>query len=470
MRNCLLLIVFSFFFSFAGAQKQKADSLAALLAVEKSDTGRVIYMWNIASYLYSYAPDSSLRIAQKALFLSQRIKYKEGESRSLGQMANGFLSMGNYPKALEFYIRKLKLEEGGSNPYNLAGVTMNIGIVYVYREEYEKALYYFHHADSIINANNIEDLKFNINLNLGDVYDRQNLADSSFFYFERSLQIAKKMLNGDFIGTAMTGLGHAYLKDGKYDLSLNSYKEGLSYLQAANDEDFECEAMLGLAKLYQKMNSVDSGIYFARSSFLLAKKDGFQSRALEAATFLKKSYVDLPDKDSAFFYLEQVQALGDSLNSREKIRESEIISINEQLRQDEAAENIRKMKEERSQQLQLLFIGLCIPALFLVTLLLSRVKVHVRIIRFLGIISLLILFEYLTLLLHPVVLNITHHTPFYELLIFVAIASLLIPAHHRIEHWLIKKLTVKQGGYTNNFKIKKQRLIIKKLPDHDAEA
>ncbi len=64
-----------------------------------------------------------------------------------------------------------------------------------------------------------------------------------------------------------------------------------------------------------------------------------------------------------------------------------------------------------------------------------------RYVRFMGIISLLILFEFLTLLLHPVVADFTHHNPVYELLIFVCIASLLIPAHHSLEHWMIAKLT-----------------------------
>ena len=92
------------------------------------------------------------------------------------------------------------------------------------------------------------------------------------------------------------------------------------------------------------------------------------------------------------------------------------------------------------QQLQFLFIGMFIPALFLFTLLISRRKVHARVIRFLGIISLLIFFEYLTLLLHPYVAEITNHTPILELLIFVCIAAVLIRAHHRIEDWFVHKL------------------------------
>jgi ABC-type transport system involved in cytochrome c biogenesis permease subunit len=92
------------------------------------------------------------------------------------------------------------------------------------------------------------------------------------------------------------------------------------------------------------------------------------------------------------------------------------------------------------QQLQMLLIGIFIPGLFLLTVLLSRVEIHTRVIRLLGVLSLLFLFEYLTLLLHPTVARLTQHTPVYEILIFVVIAAILIPAHHRLEHWLIQKL------------------------------
>ncbi len=464
MKKLILFFLLICCFSASKAQNQKmADSLAGLLRTAKQDTSKVNYMWKMADYLYSYNPDSAIRIAQKALFLAQHIKYEEGESRSMGLMANGFLAIGNYPRALEFYLKKLKLEEKRSNPYNLASATMNIGIVYVYQEEYNRALYYFRRADSIITANNIPDINYNIKLNLGDVYDRQKMNDSAFLYFGAALAIARQMNDGDFIGTAMIGLGHSNLKASNLSLSASYYKEAIPYLKAAGDEDLLCEATLGLAKLYKALNNPDSATWYAQSYLALARKDGFQSRQLDASNFLTEMYTGMQVRDSAFAYLLATQALGDSINSREKIRDSQILSINEQLRQDELAETARRAKEERSQQLQLLFIGIFIPALFLFTLLLSRGKVHVRIIKFSGIISLLILFEYLTLLLHPIVVSITHHTPLLELLIFVAIASLLIPAHHRIEHWLIEKLTLSGSEFTRSqFQIRRQRLKLKR--------
>jgi hypothetical protein len=93
------------------------------------------------------------------------------------------------------------------------------------------------------------------------------------------------------------------------------------------------------------------------------------------------------------------------------------------------------------QQLQLLLIGIFIPGIFLLTLILSRAHMHPRIVRLLGVISLLFLFEYLTLLLHPIVAAFTHHTPVLEILIFVGVAALVIPLHHKLEHWMIHRLS-----------------------------
>ncbi len=458
--TCMLLI------HFVSAQKQRADSIGRLLAAEKVDSNKAKYMWQKANYQYTYAPDSAIIIAQQSLLLSTQIKYAEGESRALGQMANGFLSIGNYTRALEFYIKKLQLEEKRNSPYNLASAIMNIGIVYVYQEEYDKAILYFNKADSLITANNITQLAYNIKLNIGDAYDKQNMTDSAYFYFDKASHIAASLQDKNRIGMAMTGLAHTYLLQHHYPQATQNYYQALAFLTEENNEDIMCEAALGLANLYKATNRYDSAIWFARYSFTIAQGAGFQSRQLDAANFLTQAFSEMKaSNDSALIYLQRAKIIGDSINSRQKIREAQVISINEQLRQDEISVNLQRLKKERAQQLQLLLIGLFIPVLFLITLLLSRIKVHVRIISFLGILSLLILFEYLTLLLHPVVVELTHHTPFLELLIFVTIASLLIPAHHRIEHWLIQKLTVKKSSYTDGyFKIKRQRLKRKNIP------
>jgi tetratricopeptide (TPR) repeat protein len=439
LKNYLFTIGFILSAIACFSQKSVADSLSNLLKTETKDTGRVSLMWRLANAMYRYAPDSALSISQKALYLAQKIKYLEGESRSLGLLANSFLRIGNYQQALELNIQKLKLEEKRNQPRSLASVLMNIGVVYVNQEEYRKALVYYTKADSIINKSDVTDFKYSIVLNLGDVYDRMEVSDTALIFFNKSYELARH-LDENRMGKSLTGLGHSYRKLGSNEQSLINYQKGIVFLQAANNDETFCEATLGLARLYLQMKNLDSSGYFANMSRTVAKKDRLLPQELEAVEFLAQHYKRKGNIDSAFALLNDVQELNDSINSKNQIRQLQIISSNEQFRQLELYESRRLAKEERLQQLQMLLLAIFIPGLFLLTLILSRAKLHIQVIRLLGILSLLFFFEYLTLLLHPTVAKLTHHTPIYEILIFVVMAAILIPAHHRLEHWLIHKL------------------------------
>jgi tetratricopeptide (TPR) repeat protein len=431
--------VFSFTLSFA--QTKIADSLAALLAIEKIDSNKVNLMWQQASEITNNKTEEAILLSQQAVFLAKKINYIEGLSRSLGVLANAFTNLSNYPRALEHNLEKLKIEENRNKPRNLGSVLMNIGVVYVLEEEYQKAIIYFRKSDSVITTNNVEDLKHFAKVNLGDVYERLNILDSAYYYYNLSLQLAIAQKNNYYEGISRLGLGPYYRKISKFDSSAANYRKAIIYLQEANDDYLLCETTLGFAKLFQNFKLYDSAAVYANKSWVGAQNGMFMSNELNAAEFLKDHYrLYQKNVDSAFQYLNLVNSLNDSINSKTKIREIQTMSLTEQLRQLQLEEEKKIAAKERSQQLQMLIIAMFIPAFFLITLLLSRVRIPVRAIKILGILSLLILFEFLTLFLHPTVKELTHHTPILEMLVFVVIASILIPAHHRIEHWLVQKL------------------------------
>lgn len=439
--SCLLLQSVT-----ASAQQSNVDSMRNLLRLESVDTSRVKLLWQLARDMGGYNPDTAQFLSQQALYLARKINYLEGESRALGVLANTLVKIGNYPRALELNIQKLQIEEKRNKPRNLASVLMNIGVVYVLQEEYPKALDYYRKADSVIRASKVEDMTYYINLNIGDVFNRVDISDSAFTYFNTSLVIARQLGDGDLIGTSMTGLGHTYLKQGNYTEAARHYRTGIGLLSAAKDDEILCEALLGLANLFEKTEQRDSASFYANASRQLAKKAGFLSKELEAAEFLTQHFQLERSIDSAFMYVSYVRGLNDSVNSKSRIRESQVITSNEQYRQMELEEQKRQERAQRFKQLQMLLIAIFIPGFFLITLVLSRVNVHIKVIRVLGVLSLLFLFEYLTLLLHPTVANLTHHTPVFEILIFVAIAAILIPLHHKLEHWFIHKLIHHRHG------------------------
>ena len=94
--------------------------------------------------------------------------------------------------------------------------------------------------------------------------------------------------------------------------------------------------------------------------------------------------------------------------------------------------------------MQYTLITLGLISFFILFLLLSRsIITNVKLIAFLGILALLIVFEFLNLFLHPYLQKITHHQPMLMLAAMVIIAALLIPLHHRLEHWVTHKMVEK---------------------------
>ncbi len=459
----LLILLLSVFVASVFAQLKKTDTLKILLNAEKQDTNRVALLWQLAKQYQDNKPDTALLIAEQALQLAKRINYIEGESKAVALLAAAQYYLGNYPKALENYLLKLKIEEKRKIPKDYSVALNNIGLMYVLLGEYNEAIVYLHKSDSVETVHNLNYIKHSVMLNLGEAYFRKNNLDSSYTYFNKSLEIAKTSGTSDEVAMSQVGVANALAKQNNNAAALNYYTTAIQGLKSSTNEDLLCEATLGIAKVYEALNKNDSAMYYAKQSYFIGKKDGFISRQLDAAQYLVEIFTYRNNADSALVYLQQSISLKDSLMGQDKIRQSQIISSTEQLRQLQIAEEKRLAKAERKKQLQLLFIGIFIPLFFLFTLYISSTKINSRIIKFLGIISLLLLFEYLTLFLHPFVVELTNHTPILEMLIFVTIAAFLIPLHHKLEGWLIKKLTATQNPYFDGkFKLTTKKFISKK--------
>jgi hypothetical protein len=218
------------------------------------------------------------------------------------------------------------------------------------------------------------------------------------------------------------------------------YRQSLS---RDKELDLFCETTLGMAELFKKAGQADSVIHYSRLSFTTANEAGFTKKILKASTFLSNYFKDLNRIDSAYYYQQITIATKDSLFSQEKVREVQNLSFTEQIRQQEIEDAKTKAEEERKANIQLLGIVTFILFFFGLLFVFSKKHVNPNVIKFLGLLGLLLLFEFISLFLHPYVAAFTHHKPIFMLLILVAIASMLVPMHHKLQGWVKEKLAQK---------------------------
>jgi len=224
---------------------------------------------------------------------------------------------------------------------------------------------------------------------------------------------------------------------GKYDLSISFYNKGIG----VNDSD---QTNLSFfyryeSKMYKQKGDSDSCLRFAQRALTAANRSNNSKEKLESYRLLAKLYTGI-NAHTAVEYYTRESILSDSVNSAEKNKEVENLNFNEHERQQQLIEDARKAEETRKENLQLLAIALFIPFFFLSILWLSRTRTHRRVIEFMSVLSLLLAFEFVTLLIHPWIERLTNNTPVLELLILVILAAVLVPLHHNSTHWLKEKL------------------------------
>ena len=452
MVKIVALLILLFLFSDVFSQSTKTDSIRKLLQTETIDSNRVTLLWKLAEQYQFFKPDTTIQLAQQAQLLASRIKFIEGESRSFAVMATGQYLLGNYTASLNNYMQKLKIEEKRNSVRNYASALNNIGLIYILLSDYKSALSYLYRADSTINAvggQAKQDLQNSILTNLGETFYRMKNLDSAKHYFSEALNIASQNKNDFYRGTAFLGLGNVNAGNGNDSTALINYRQAQSLLNDGTNNDMLCETALGFANVFQKNTQYDSVLHYAMLAFNLALRDGFLSRELDAANFLSHFYKNQKKIDSAFVYMEKAGILQDSLKGQAKTREAMIISSNEQIRQTEMAEQKLRDKQTRLQQLQILAICIFIPVFFIITVAVSRIKIHRNVVRFMGVVSLLLFFEFIILLLHPLIEKLMHHNKVFELLVLVFIGAGLVPLHHRLEHIVLVKLTKDKKSATN---------------------
>ncbi|MEO6706118.1 MAG: hypothetical protein ABIN04_09760 [Ginsengibacter sp.] len=175
-----------------------------------------------------------------------------------------------------------------------------------------------------------------------------------------------------------------------------------------------------------------------------AQDGGFTNRILNASNFLSDYYRSMGNVDSAYFYLSVTVAAKDSLFNQEKSRQIQNLSFTEMLRQQEKAAEATAAKEEWRTNVQYAIIVIGILGFTILFLLLSRsIIVNEKWIEFLGILGLLLVFEFINLFIHPYISAVTHHSPLGILLISVVIAAVLVPVHHSAENWITHRLIKK---------------------------
>jgi tetratricopeptide (TPR) repeat protein len=443
MRKFFLILVSWTCMSAARSQPYNLDSLRYQLSKSKPDTNRLILLQDLSYGYIHFHPDSSYYFGREEYLLAQGLKDLRYEAISLRNMSTSLAQMGNYPKALEFALKSLRICEQLKQPDDISRALRLINTIYYYQKDGKNCIAYAWKEMALNNGTKDPGVMENFYIELSGGYEMMNMKDSNLFYQLKALQTSLEMHDERNIAFNHENLADAYFDLNKDSEALLNYGMAIPYFATHHIEEGTCESALYLARIFERRNRPDSAIWYGKQSLLVAKSSMLTSRQSDASDFLAAFYKKRHQPDSALEYLELSVALKDSLFNQEKVQEIENMTFDENNRQQELQDEKKKEHEASVRNLQLIAIAIFIPVFFLFVLFLGRIKVKARLVEFLAIVDLLLFFEFITDLIFPYISNWTNDRPIGEMLILVLIAAALEPLNFGFEKWVKKHLVDK---------------------------
>jgi len=293
MKKLIGLFLFWSFSQPAFAQNyQQAiiDSLKKELSISRIDTSNVLSMVELVDqYKFSNA-DSALFYAQKALMLSRKIQFHEGEFRSLLMMGYALSLGSNHSRALELELKALRIAEKYNFTIGRGEVFNRLGVIYRNTNDFPRSLLYHKKAKQIFDSAHNYYMAVTTEVHLGRAYYAMNQPDSAWYY---SLMADKNMkrYGTEFMSSSNSiTLARIQSDKGNVQLALNYYKQGLLAGYSRDQYFFNYKANLLIAEIYQQAGQPDSCIYYAQRALADAQKSGGGNSIAEASLFLSALY------------------------------------------------------------------------------------------------------------------------------------------------------------------------------------
>lgn len=451
--NKICLFLFVFILSVVNVQSQSAkvdfsqkppniDSLLPKIAAEKNDSARY-YLAMSALTISETNPVEDMHNSEAILLHGQKNNDLVCQLLGYSCLCYDYIAFGNQVKSLEYGIKANQVAEQSKNDRLKTFGKAMLALSYLTMGDFDKAVAY--NKAAIEAGSKYEtDIIYVCAVNdMGTIYLAMNKIDSALIYTQKAYELAIKSGINYWLTTTYLQFGsiHASMKNSA--LAMSYWNLALAEAKRINSPKFTSMANAAIADYFYTNNQKDSAKVYATRAIASVKNTAFQTLSAAPAKLLLNIYKNV-SLDSAFKYSEIYRTANDTLYNIKALQQAQLISVEEQSRQEQLKFEEEQAAEKQKENLQYTFIALGIVTFFMLFILFSRKHItNTKVIEFLSVVSLLIVFEFLNMLVHPILEKITHHSPLLMLLSLVTMAALLIPLHHKLEHWAVNKLVEK---------------------------
>ncbi|MBN1271838.1 MAG: CHAT domain-containing protein [Candidatus Aminicenantes bacterium] len=263
--------------SFKAAQKAGLEHYA-------SESGTALKIQNLLSEGIQArtggAYQESLKHLERALVLSQKVKYTEHELKCLRHLSLTHWRLNNISEFYRFSEKALRIAKNLNHRQEESRCSINIGVFYRRSDNYSGALNYYERALHLARElGNKTDESACLN-NIGIIYENIGNYDKSLDYLHMALKIDRELGNELYIAMDLNNLGETYrsrglLNENKEDLhkALENFKQVLKIINKKKDTKTEISVLNNLGIVHSDLENYSEALSFFDIAYEKAQKE-----------------------------------------------------------------------------------------------------------------------------------------------------------------------------------------------------
>jgi len=303
----------------------------------KEQKGRVFYrIANAYRWLNEY--HKSLDYFDAAL---KELKKRDEANRevicqSYGGKATVLRSLGKYEEAFENQLEALHYSELLKDQVGISTSLYQLGSLFFYQEQYDKALEYYKKAQIQAIGPGSERMAYACVAALGTTYEHLDSLKKSQEYNMLSYEKAVDMGYKTGIAYSLSNIGSTYLSLGEYEKAYNFMNRSLTLKKELKDKFGEIGNLRSMADLFIKMGKSENAIMYLEEAHLIAKEIGSKPRQIEILNLFSQAYKNLGEHEKALSYIEDFIELKDSVLNEVTLEKMGDLKKNYELEQKES--------------------------------------------------------------------------------------------------------------------------------------
>lgn len=458
MIKTLSLFFILFSFHSVSSQIKSADSLRTILSQTEDPEIRFDLLSKISESVIFHGGNVDSASCLEMLHIATELENDSLLAVTYNFIGFYFYNKGDNASALEYYMKAIPLAEKINDKRRISSLYFDISLAYFSLFNNKEAL-----NNIIKGGENLPDKSAPLYYHMLAQYQR-NLAqyflltgqnDSAKYYAQALVETSRRTGSTLLEYAAMYLNGSAYAMTGDTAKADDFFQKAIALSDQIEMEEEKLKFYESYLDFLIGNNRIEEAHDQAHQLMDLGIVSNNKNLKMMGADYLSKVFEKLNKTDSAYYYARMEMEISDDIFNYQNLEKVQALAFNEQLRLLE--EESKKAEEEKKQneRIQYFLIAIGIIILIILYLLMGHSFIsNTKLLEFFGVMALLIVFEFLNLILHPFLENITGHTPLLMLLALVIIAAFLVPFHHKAEKWTMAYMLRKNKEYKNSLEKK----------------